>query len=106
MERASAFYQARGFDQFAETYLCNARLCYLRWGADAKVRELDRLHSQIAEPQSAATRMTSIDTPVERLDLATVIKVSQAVSGEIVSAISSRRCCGSRSSMPAPSGAC
>jgi PAS domain S-box-containing protein len=83
-ERASAFYQARGFDQFAETYLRNARLCYLRWGADAKVRELDRLHSHIAEPQSAATRTTSIDTPVERLDLATVIKVSQAVSGEIV----------------------
>ena len=58
--------------------------CYLRWGADAKARELDRLHSQIAEPPSAATRTTSIDTPVERLDLATVIKVSQTLSAEIV----------------------
>src|SRR5262249_34008139 len=27
-ERASAFYRSRGFDQFADTYLRNARACY------------------------------------------------------------------------------
>ena len=40
-ERASAFYRARGFDQIATLYLRNARYCYLRWGADGKVRQLD-----------------------------------------------------------------
>jgi PAS domain S-box-containing protein len=41
-------------------------------------------HSHIAEPQAAANRTTSIDTPVEHLDLATVIKLSHALSAEIV----------------------
>ena len=43
-ELASAFYRARGFDQFADTYLLNARACYASWGADGKVRQLDRLY--------------------------------------------------------------
>jgi len=83
-ERASAFYRARGFDQFAEAYLRNARRCYLRWGADGKVRQLDHLHPQIREETSAPAPLGMIAAPVEQLDLATVIKVSQAVSGEIV----------------------
>ena len=44
-ERASAFYRARGFDQIATLYLRNARYCYLRWGADGKVRQLDEILS-------------------------------------------------------------
>src|SRR5262249_16819770 len=40
-ECASAFYRARGFDQFATSYLRNARACYVSWGADGKVRQLD-----------------------------------------------------------------
>jgi len=42
-ERASAFYRVRGFDEIAALYLQNARRCYLRWGADGKVRQLDEL---------------------------------------------------------------
>jgi hypothetical protein len=30
-ERASAFYRSRGFDQFADSYLRNARACYASW---------------------------------------------------------------------------
>jgi hypothetical protein len=37
-EVAARFYRVRGFDQFADVYLCNARYGYLRWGADGKVR--------------------------------------------------------------------
>ncbi|HEY6344756.1 MAG TPA: hypothetical protein VIY49_24940 [Bryobacteraceae bacterium] len=46
-ERASAFYRARGFDQFAGTYLRNARACYASWGADGKVRQLDQLYPSL-----------------------------------------------------------
>jgi len=31
-EVAARFYAARGFDKFADTYLQEARYCYLRWG--------------------------------------------------------------------------
>jgi len=62
----------------------DARYGYLRWGADGKVRQLDELYPYLREekPPPASTR--TIGAPVEYLDLSTVIKVSQAVSGEIV----------------------
>src|SRR5271169_6707665 len=83
-ECASHFYRARAFDQFAELYLRNARHCYLRWGADGKVRQLEEMHPQLRTEEPAPGPTSTIATPVERLHLATVIKVSQAVSGEMV----------------------
>jgi PAS domain S-box-containing protein len=83
-QRASAFYRARGFDEFAETYLRRARACYARWGADGKVRQLDQLYPHLREDEPAPGPTRTIGAPVEHLDLATVIKVSQAISGEIV----------------------
>ena len=84
-ELAARFYAARGFEKIAHLYLQNARDGYLRWGADGKVRQLDRAVSAPQRRKSAAPAPTStIGAPVEQLDLATVIKVSQAVSGEIV----------------------
>jgi PAS domain S-box-containing protein len=84
-ERAFAFYRARGFDRFAELYLRSARYCYARWGADGKVRQLDGLYPQLLNEARAPGPTDTIDTtPVEQFDLATIIKVSQAVSGEIV----------------------
>ena len=61
-----------------------ARYCYLRWGADGKLRQLDELYPQLREEERAAGPASTIGASVEHLDLATVIKVSQAVSGEIV----------------------
>ena len=83
-ERASAFYGARGFDQFAGLYLRNARYGYLRWGAEGKVRQLEEMHPQLTTEEPAPSPTSTIATPVERLDLATVIKMSQTVSSEIV----------------------
>jgi PAS domain S-box-containing protein len=83
-ERASAFYRARGFDQIADLYLRNARHRYLRWGADGKVRQLEEMYPQLATEEPALGPTSTIDASVEYLDLATVIKVSQAISGEIV----------------------
>ena len=83
-ERASDFYRARGFGEIADLYLRNARYGYLRWGADGKVRRLEAMYPQLTTGEPAPGPTSTIATPVERLDLATVIKVSQTVSGEIV----------------------
>jgi PAS domain S-box-containing protein len=83
-EVAARFYAARGFEEFARVYLRNARYCYLRWGADGKVRQLEEMYPQLREEMRAPDPAGTIATPVEHLDLATVIKVSQAVSGEMV----------------------
>jgi PAS domain S-box-containing protein len=83
-ELAACFYAARGFEQIAHLYLGNARQGYQRWGADGKVRQLDRLHPPLRQDERAPSPTGTIAAPVEHLDLATVLKVSQAVSGEIV----------------------
>jgi PAS domain S-box-containing protein len=83
-ELAARFYAVRGLDTIAGAYLRKARYCYLRWGAAGKVRQLDELYPQLTEEELVLGPTSTIGTPVEHLDLATVIKVSQAVSGEIV----------------------
>ena len=83
-ERASYFYRARGFNQIADLYLRNARYGYLRWGADGKVRQLEVMYPHLRAEEPAPGPTSTIATPVEHLDLATVIKVSQTVSSEIV----------------------
>ena len=83
-ELAARFCAARGFETIAHAYLRNARYCYLRWGAEGKVRELDQMHRHLREEKATLGPTTTIGTRVEHLDLATVVKTSQAVSGEIV----------------------
>jgi predicted ATPase/signal transduction histidine kinase/ActR/RegA family two-component response regulator len=83
-ELAARFYSARGLKTIAQAYLRDARYCYLRWGADGKVRQLDELYPQLRAELSPTSSSTTIGAPIEHLDLMTVIKISQAVSGEIV----------------------
>ena len=107
-ELAARFYAARGFEKIANAYLQDARYGYLRWGANGKVKQLDHLYPHLGEeaPARGPTSTTvapvellvyphhknepdhgptsTIVAPVELLDLATVVKVSQAVSGEMV----------------------
>ena len=83
-ELAARFYAARGFDKIALTYLRDARHFYSRWGADGKVRQLDQLYPRLKEGKPAHGPAHTIGARVEHLDLATVLKVSQAVSGAIV----------------------
>jgi PAS domain S-box-containing protein len=83
-ELASRFYAARGFEKIARVYLQDARYGYLRWGADGKVRQLDEMYPHLRDEELAPASTSTIGAPVEHLDLATVIKVSQAVSSEIV----------------------
>ena len=83
-EIAARFYTARGFEKIALGYLEEARYCYLRWGAAGKVQQLDEMYPQLGGAEALPSPTSTIGTPVEHLDLATVIKVSQAVSGEMV----------------------
>jgi PAS domain S-box-containing protein len=87
-ECAARFYSARGLAKIAHVYLRDARDCYLRWGADAKVRQLEELYPQIKTEKTSKAEKTSSDggtilASVKQLDLATVIRVSEAVAGAI-----------------------
>jgi PAS domain S-box-containing protein len=83
-ELAARFYAARGFETISDAYLGNARYGYLRWGADGKVRQLEEMCPRLRTEKPSAGPTSTIGTPVEHLDLATVIKVSQAVASEMV----------------------
>lgn len=82
-ELAARFYAGRRFERIARMYMQDARYCYSRWGAEAKVRQLDELHPYAWE-QSPIPSSTSTELTIERLDLATVVRVLQAISEEIV----------------------
>jgi PAS domain S-box-containing protein len=83
-ELAARFYSSRGFETVSHAYLRNARHCYLRCGADGKVQQLDRSHPHLREELTLLDPTSLIGAPVEHLDLATVVRVSQTVSSEIV----------------------
>jgi PAS domain S-box-containing protein len=83
-ELAGLCYGERGYEKIATTYLREARYCYLRWGADAKVRQLEQRYSKIRPERTISEATETMHASVEQLELATVIKVSEAVSSEIV----------------------
>ena len=83
-EIAALFYLTRGFEKIAYTYLRDARYAYSRWGATAKLHQLDELYPLLRDDMPLAGSANMIGAPVERLDLGTIIKVSQAVSAEMV----------------------
>src|SRR4029077_17476149 len=69
-ELAAQFYLKRGIEKVAQTYLREARYCYLRWGALGKVSQLDQRYPGLAEAPSLGPT-TTIGTPVEHLELET-----------------------------------
>ena len=81
-ELAARFYHARGSETSANAHLHNARHCYARWGADGKVRQLDRLYPYLASPEGRNSA-AAVNSAINQLDIASVIKASQALSGEI-----------------------
>ena len=75
-ELAARFYRERGFATSADAHLREARACYARWGADAKVSQLDALYRRIAAPPAGGAAV--------QLDTLAVLKASQAISGDIL----------------------
>src|SRR3989441_2107413 len=83
-ELAGRFYLQRGFETAGSAHLRHARACYALWGADGKVRQLDELYPYLRQAEPAPDARGTIGAPIEHLELATVLNVSQAVSGELV----------------------
>ncbi|MEG4396692.1 AAA family ATPase [Microcoleus sp. BROC3] len=89
-ELAAKHYLSRGREKFAQLYMKEAHYCYERWGATAKVKDLETRYPQFF-PQSSSVTSTPIrtttgttsNTPNIAFDLATVMKASQAISSEI-----------------------
>jgi predicted ATPase/signal transduction histidine kinase len=82
-ELASRFYRARGFDEFADMYLRDARACFARWGADGKVKQMDQQNPRLREPMPLAPAATFAAVP-EQLDLFSVVKALQSISSELL----------------------
>jgi predicted ATPase/signal transduction histidine kinase len=84
-ELAARFHAARGIDTVARAYFQEARLAYLRWGAVGKARLMEELHPHLREePVPGAGATVTLDAGVDGLDWAIVVKLSQALSREIV----------------------
>ncbi|MEG4866838.1 MULTISPECIES: trifunctional serine/threonine-protein kinase/ATP-binding protein/sensor histidine kinase [unclassified Microcoleus] len=97
-ERAAEFYLALGREKVAKTYMTEAYYCYIRWGAVAKVRDLEETYPHLIsrtqqpetmslDPTSTTTSnwtTTSTSSNSTALDLDTIMKAAQALSGEIV----------------------
>src|SRR5258705_5796766 len=83
-ELAARFHAARGFEAFADVSLRRARHCSQRWGADGKVRQLTELYPRLRDNELALDSQGTSGAPVEQLELATVLKVSRAVAGEMI----------------------
>lgn len=79
-ELAAKFYASRGLDTIADAHLRNARAAYDRWGASAKVLQLDQAYHCLAEVVPSRNDNAA---SASHLELATVIKIAQAVSSEI-----------------------
>lgn len=95
-ELAAKYLLAQGHLKAAQPYLQDARYGYLQWGATAKVTHLDQCYPHLLqfEPRKRASPTTSgSGSPTKSppsssggsfsLDLNSVLKASQAISGEI-----------------------
>ena len=82
-ELAAQYCLARGLETAGYAHLRSARNCYELWGAHGKVKQLDERYPRLREGRTVAASAT-IGSPVEQVDLASVVKASQAISSEMV----------------------
>ncbi|WP_017303110.1 AAA family ATPase [Spirulina subsalsa] len=98
-ELAAKFYRTWGKEKVAAGYMQEAYYCYARWGAKAKVLELERQYSQLLKPilqkpdiltslqetlvTGTITLSSTSSSISEILDLGTLIKASQTITKEI-----------------------
>ncbi len=89
-ERAALFYQSLGRQSITLLYLRRAHDSYSRWGAVAKVRQLEATYPQIlsaghfSNDGSFPLTISSSTSSARLLDFASVLKASQVLAGEII----------------------
>jgi predicted ATPase/signal transduction histidine kinase/DNA-binding NarL/FixJ family response regulator/tRNA A-37 threonylcarbamoyl transferase component Bud32 len=91
-ELAGKFYLAIKQNDFAQICLRNAHYAYQKWGAVAKVKDLEEKYSQFITTQAQAKskknisilKSTTNQNANSLLDLSSIMKASQTLSEEIV----------------------
>ena len=91
-ELAGKFYLARNQNHVARHYLQDAHYTYQRWGAVAKVKDLAARYPQFLATVATDTVQTSLNlsttdsgkTTSSVLDVNSILKASQTISGEII----------------------
>ena len=84
-ELCARFWMERGQRHVADVYRQAARRAYARWGAAAKVADLDRRYpapEHAKHPESRGDPVATL-TDVNSIDLATVMKAARVLAGEI-----------------------
>ena len=97
-ELAAKFYLEWGREKIAGAYTIEARYGYSRWGARAKVKQLEEKYPQLLRspaPKSSSRNSQNLTTsstttsfttahPSSNLDVATLMKASQSIVSEII----------------------
>jgi len=89
-ELAADFYLAHSLEEIAQTYMTKAHYGYVGWGAEAKVKDLEQRYPQFfvkKSPNSTKAAQSILDTSLQTsidLDLLSIVKASQTLSGELV----------------------
>ncbi|MGL4379040.1 MAG: diguanylate cyclase domain-containing protein, partial [Microcoleaceae cyanobacterium] len=91
LELAAKFYLNWGKERIAQDYMQAAHYAYTLWGATAKVKDLEQKYPQLLTFASTSPIIKRISNPRTSteidcgttLDLGTLLKASQAISGEI-----------------------
>ncbi|WP_437973259.1 AAA family ATPase [Sorangium sp. So ce295] len=81
-ELAARFYLDRGLSTPAVAHLQRARAAYFRWGAHAKVEQLDQRYPFLVERKPIAPTVT-FAVRAEQFDVLSVVKASQSISREL-----------------------
>ncbi|MEP6518260.1 trifunctional serine/threonine-protein kinase/ATP-binding protein/sensor histidine kinase [Microcoleus vaginatus] len=101
-ELAAKFYWAWGKEKVAASYMQEAYYCYARWGALAKVEDLEKRYPQLLHPilnqpklrfnpletlatisHSSQTSSNSSTSISDALDFASIVQAAQALSSKI-----------------------
>ncbi|WFU74873.1 AAA family ATPase [Bradyrhizobium sp. CB2312] len=82
-ERAAQFYEARGIRTVVLSYLSIARDCYQRWGAVAKVSQLEHSNLHLPAFDRIRASLEPAEVTEQQLDINTLFTASRALSGVI-----------------------
>ena len=82
-EVAVAFYTARDLPTLESAYVRRARAAYARWGAEGKVRHLERKYQGGSDGAEASPPLSAEAESLDAIDLADIVRTSNAVSEQV-----------------------
>ncbi len=91
-EHAIKFFQAAGNEKKANDFKAAAYSCYSRWGATGLLNKLNKIYPDIVTSAGKVSQDTGMDTTITTgshtlaatLDLSSAMKVSEAITSEIM----------------------